>query len=59
MTLSRQLFAPFRLEVFSLAQIGLTPDNPSEVRFRNSFDKKQSNTSFIRPRIYSKGFKAQ
>ena len=32
MTLSRQLFAQFRLEIFSWAQIELTPNNPSEVR---------------------------
>ena len=32
MTLSRQLFAQFRLEIFSWAQIEFTPNNPSEVR---------------------------
>ena len=37
MTLSRQLFAQFRLEIFSWAQIELTPNNPSEVRLSFSF----------------------
>ena len=32
MTLSRQLFAPFRLDFFLGTQIELTPNNPSEVR---------------------------
>ena len=47
MTLSRQLFAQFRLEIFSWTQIELTPNNPSEVRL--------SKISLFWPRLYSKG----